>query len=158
MLCPSCGKQIPQDSTFCLHCGFPIPKTISISPAPKSEIPSWEHKDFVYDFPAGCMWARIGEGGYTEAGARLEFWQNYQKDILRELQKWTDQGWQPIDEVGPASIQIKTYRALRYDWFGWILFVVFTLLTFYLWGVFAYLTRPSYAEPTEFNISLRRQR
>ena len=24
MFCPSCGKEIPENSTFCLHCGKPI--------------------------------------------------------------------------------------------------------------------------------------
>jgi len=30
MLCPSCGKATPDNSSFCLHCGDPLPK----SPAP----------------------------------------------------------------------------------------------------------------------------
>ena len=154
MHCPSCGKEIPDQSTFCLHCGTSIatPEATPISQAPIE----WEYQEFVYKFPEGAMWAQLGESAYTEAGARLEFWQNYQQEIRLELQKWLDQGWQPVGEVGPASIQIRKYRALRYNWFGWLLFIIFTLLTVYTFGIFAYLTRPWYAEPTEFRLSMRR--
>lgn len=33
MYCPSCGKQIPEGSAFCLHCGKPIPTLTADAPA-----------------------------------------------------------------------------------------------------------------------------
>jgi hypothetical protein len=36
------------------------------------------------------MWAKLGSGAYSEAGAKLEFWQNEQRVMSTKLQKWLD--------------------------------------------------------------------
>jgi len=36
----------------------------------------WEYTDFVFTYPKNAMWARLGADAYSEATARIEFWQN----------------------------------------------------------------------------------
>ena len=67
----------------------------------------WEYKDFVWPWPSSLGY-RVN-AFYPESRHRLEFWQSRQNDISFELQKWLDQGWQPIGEVGPASIQLSFF-------------------------------------------------
>ncbi len=120
---------------------------------------NWEYKDFVDSFPpkGKAGWVGLGPGGYSVAGAKLEFWQDWQSTILPELQTWLDQGWEPISEVGPGSIQIRTYRTLRFSVGGWIIFIILVIMTFYLFLIYALLTIPEYAEPVEFRVSMRRR-
>ncbi len=39
MFCPACSKEIPDASTFCLHCGKPT--TATPAPPPKKNVSSW---------------------------------------------------------------------------------------------------------------------
>ncbi len=110
MYCPNCGKKIPDDSKFCLHCGKPINK-------PKSTqfVIDWEYKDFVMTFPPKKI-RSVSASNYTEPAARLTYWQNYQSLIMPELQKWLDDGWQPLTEISPSCIQLDTYRLTQSGW------------------------------------------
>ena len=71
--CPSCGKQVPEGSAFCPHCGSRIPTTITSTVTSPSLATEWEYEDFVYQFPppGQGMWAKLGSGAYSEAGAKL---------------------------------------------------------------------------------------
>ncbi len=113
----------------------------------------WEYRDFVYKgWQPGETWARLGSGGYTEPGARLYFWQNRQQAILAELQKWLDQGWEPVSEVGPGGFALRSYRAIKptaLDRIGYI----FTFGGFLLLDL---INRNWYVEPTEFRVQMRR--
>ncbi len=115
----------------------------------------FEYQDFVYQFSKGETWCRLGSGAYSEAGAKLEFWQGYQRYILPEFQKRLDQGWEPIGEVGPAGISIHAYRAAKYSALGWIwnIFWIIMLLGVYLLFIF-----DLYAEPVEFRVPMRRRK
>ena len=138
MYCPSCGKEIPDQSTFCLHCGRRIvakavePPTQemdmhapfvsrAVVAAPKKPT-EWEYKDFAIKYSPGERGkVYIGPGGYTIPGGRLFFWQSAQASIMKKLQGWLDEGWQPIGEVGPACYQIRTYKKWQPDAATWIL-------------------------------------
>lgn len=113
----------------------------------------WESKEFAYKFPLGGMWAHVGSGGYTEAGAKLEFWQNHQQKIRLELQKWLDDGWEPVGEIGSAGIRIRTFRSAKYSAFGWIWIALISVLLLGLPLLFIWST---YAEPVEFRLTMRR--
>jgi len=152
MYCPSCGKQIADESVFCQHCGNRISAPVAVSVSSKKPV-QWEYRDFTWNFTPGAIWCKVGSGAYSEAGARLEFWEAYQQYILPELQKWRDQGWQPVGEVGPASIQIRTYTGAKYGAIAWI-FIFFIsammllLPLLFIWG--------QYAEPVQFRVQMRR--
>jgi zinc-ribbon domain len=107
MHCPTCGKQIPENSTFCLHCGA---RVTAPSGSTRQQVSTeWEHKDFVYvwnenDRPYVNM---DRPNSPSVADTRLQFWQGKQAEIRRLLQQWLDEGWEPIGEIGPASIQLR---------------------------------------------------
>jgi len=151
MYCPSCGKQTPDNSAFCLHCG-----TWISSPSVRS-VTEWEYQDFVYkEWLPGETWVSTsGSNSYTIPGARLYFWQNRQQTILAELQKWLDQGWEPVGEVGPACIKLHQYRSVAKS-FGAAGLILGTILTGGL-GIFLFpLMADWFAEPTEFRVQMRR--
>lgn len=104
MYCPSCGKQIPDQSQFCSHCGKPT--MIASSPAetkvdPKST--EWEHIHFSLDWKRGQGGKYTLSLGHTEQSARQFFWGNFQGNILPQLQRVLDEGWQPVTEIGPNA-------------------------------------------------------
>ena len=120
------------------------------------QIREWEYTDFVYTYPKGSWWARLGSKGYTESGAKLEFWQNSQRQIFPELQKWLDQGWEPIGEFGPGCIEIRTYMSHKDKPAGyWVWFTIAGLFTFGLSLALALLDVSQIAEPTRFVIQMR---
>lgn len=150
MYCINCGSQTPDNSKFCLHCGAKISLTEpTAEPRPALD---WEYKDFVYPFPPRYTWAQIGSGAYSEAGAKIEFWQDNQQEIRLELQKWLDKGWEPVGEVGPAGMKIRTFRDAKYGFFGWLFIIMLSLMMFFLPLLFIWNL---YAEPTEFRVTLR---
>ena len=116
----------------------------------------WEYKEFVYTFPPKSGWAVVERGGYSEAGAKLEFWQMMQQEIWNELQEWLDEGWEPVGEVGPAGITVRYYRKFHYTAVGWVFIIVFAVWTFGL--LLLFLTRTQFAEPVEFRVRMRRAR
>ena len=116
MYCPSCGKETPDSSTFCLHCGKPIAKPVSAQ-----VVTEWEHKDFRLTWD-GRTTGWISAEHYTEPAAKLDYWQNYQSVIMPRLQPLLDEGWQPMGEIGPACIQLRHYKSLQgASWFGILL-------------------------------------
>jgi hypothetical protein len=121
MYCPSCGKQISENSSYCLHCG----KQISVSP-PVQAVTDWEYKDITLNWPSGVTgWVRAD--AYPEPAARLYYWQNIQSEMMPVLQELYDQGWQPVTEVGPSCIQLRYYRSLQgLSWFWTGLMVIST--------------------------------
>ena len=76
---------------------------------------------------------------------------NYQSKISAALQKWYDEGWQPVGEVRPSSIKIHQYT----QWDG-AAAVVWTIFTAGLALLIAPFLRESFTEPTEFRLQLRR--
>lgn len=100
MYCPSCGKEIPDKSAFCLHCGKPTTSS-------KEKI-EFEYCDYKIDMTKSSkskeMW--VPAETYTTVAARLHFWQAVQEVVMEKLQEYFDNGWQPVTEVGAAMIQI----------------------------------------------------
>jgi len=114
MYCPSCGKQIPDNSAFCSHCGKPTTPSPPLQP-----VTEWEYKDFSLSWPPGTTgW--ISAHHYTEPAARLDYWHNYQSAIMPELQPLLDDGWQPLTEIGPACIQLRYYKSLEGQSWFWL--------------------------------------
>jgi hypothetical protein len=158
MFCPTCGKETPAGSAFCLHCGA----RIAALAGAQAVVVDWEHKDFVYDFPppGKGMWARLGSGAYSEAGAKLEFWQNCQREIYAELKKWEDDGWESVGAVDSGCIEIRTATDHRDKSAGyWLLMALFSIPTWGLLLLFALiLGRSTFAEPVRCVVPMRRPR
>ena len=76
MYCPSCGKQIPDQSRFCFICGAAVPAQTS-QPVTAPQVTEWEYRYYV-------RWWDLGDAGsfplhdnQTETRARLEYWANH---------------------------------------------------------------------------------
>ncbi len=120
------------------------------------QIRQWEYKDFIYTYPKNFMWAKLGDKGYTLHSAKLEFWQNSQRQIFPKLQEWFDQGWEPVGEVGPGCIEVKTSTGHKDKTTGyWAWNTVAGLFTFGLSLALAALDVSEVAEPTKFIIQIR---
>ena len=150
MYCFSCGKQIADESQFCMHCGksLIVPDGI-IAPTTQPTPKEWEYKDFEYKWSPGDIYTVQ----YELPTAREHFWQEYQRQIKSELQKWLDEGWEPVGEVGPASIEIREYRGIKLNPFGWLIAGFLALLTV---GLALILFLQPVAEPTVFRLTMRR--
>lgn len=149
MYCPSCGKEIPTDSTFCLHCGSAVSTSVTTQPI------EWEYRDFVYTWSPKATWMQLSNPESLVA-ARLFFWQECQSYIMAELQKWQDEGWEPIGEIGPSAIKTREYKSL-YQGSGALGGCLITLLAICTLGLFVPFMFTSYAEPTEFRVAMRRR-
>lgn len=147
MYCPTCGKETPENSAFCLHCGAKIlsPK---VAPA-QSAILEWEEDDFIYSWSHKQTY--YDSGKWTEAQVRAELWMNFQAQITSQIQKMYDDGWQPIGEVSPSNINLNYFS--EFSTGAWLFMGIITGGIFLLFP-FAFTTK--YIEPTIFRISMRR--
>jgi hypothetical protein len=155
MYCPSCGKQIPDASAFCSHCGKPTNLQASPSPVSPSALVEWEYRDFTITWNQGeAGW--VAADHYPEPAARLYYWQNIQSSVMPQLQQLLDEGWQPVTEIGPACIQLRHYKSLEganWTWsiigalFTWGLSLLFMLFSgtwkFQMIGFHVQLRRPN---------------
>lgn len=106
MYCPTCGKQISDNSRFCLHCGNPITQ---VTKQDEIDTPvNWEYRWFSWEYKEGQGGHYDLHGAYgvtwTEQSARLFFWNNMQASVLPAFQKELDEGWQPLSEIGPSAV------------------------------------------------------
>ena len=94
MICPSCGKQIPDDSAYCLCCG------VRVDAPEQSTRRYWEYKTFIWHFPPSInitldtrhrRFQQYSARDYVDA--REILWTMYSNRILEQLQEWLDQGW-----------------------------------------------------------------
>jgi hypothetical protein len=113
MYCPSCGKQISENSNFCLYCGT----SIVMKQSPPKDILEWEYQDYVLNW-------KPGEGGTyyltkhnTESDIRNFLWNGDQLNFMSGIQVWKDAGWQPVTEVGPAAYSFRLHQGNVI--FGW---------------------------------------
>ena len=117
------------------------------------------YRDFTYKgWQPEETWVRTsGANAYTIPGARLYFWENCQHEILAELQKWLDQGWEPVGEVGPAAIKLRQFerKHKNYD-FSDVLFWILTFGFVWLMGLGSWTYTRQYCEPIEFRVQMRR--
>lgn len=101
MYCIHCGKQIPDEASFCAYCGK---ATSSVSNEPSHD------KDVEWDYNFYSQTWSYGKGGrwnltfgVTEYSVRLDNWGQDQNRIMPELQEYLDAGWQYVNPPGPNS-------------------------------------------------------
>ena len=116
---------------------------------------NWEYKEFCFPYRPGWSWYRLGMGGTTDTSARFSFWSGSQRFILPEIQKWLDEGWEPIGEIGPSAITLHYYRSLGKTGGDLVLGVFLTLCTF---GLYLLIGWNEYVEPQEFRVQMRRKK
>jgi hypothetical protein len=105
MYCSSCGKEIPDTSTFCQHCG----KAVASAAKPTQAVKEWEYIYFSWDWKVGHGGHFPISGGSSEMGVRLQNWGEDQGKILPSLQEHLDKGWEAVSEVGPMAYLFRRY-------------------------------------------------
>ncbi len=96
MYCPSCGKEIPDKSTFCLQCGEPI-KAKSVTTKKTTE---WVYIYYTRIWNKGI---RYNLDSIHEQLVRLDIWSKVQNIILPEIQTLIDNGMESVTEIGPSA-------------------------------------------------------
>jgi hypothetical protein len=156
--CPNCGQDTPGNSTFCLHCGARIATAATSPVLAAPAVAGWDYDDFVFKFKPHALQIKImdyGQPGDTLSGAKQQMWELIQGQLLPEIQKVGDQGWEPIGEVGPAAILVRAARRYDFTPFGWAMVVLFAIGT---WGLLLFFLpgmKGHYAEAVEFRVPMR---
>jgi hypothetical protein len=101
MKCPSCKKEIPDNSRFCLNCG-----TSMVNDPAKPVVHKYEYTNYSYEM--GITYKEVGILRIKEIPEDL--WREYQDKILPEIREWMDEGWEPISEVGPVGFKMYDER------------------------------------------------
>ena len=176
--CPSCGKLRSSGLRFCGSCGFEFDggqgqvgairqqasgtanttfawEAAPVATAPAQRLTEWEYHTFVlkWEHKKTGWISASGPNGYTDVAARLSYWQDYQKVIMPELLKWLDQGWEPIGDIGPSCIELRTFKSATTGR-GPIGLAVETTLTF---GI-NLVARDWFYELAAFTVNLRRRK
>lgn len=122
----------------------------------------WEYKDFVWTSTTQ-RWVILGSN-YNEVTASQMWWQEDRNAILSELHSWTDQGWEPVGNIGPECYQLRKYtrsRLANQTGAQWVFDIVMLFITLGLWLIMMLLyalAQDSYVEPVSFRLPMRRRR
>jgi hypothetical protein len=148
MYCPSCGKETPEGSQFCSHCGKPI-----TTPTGAGVPMQWEYKDYIWKPPTTTAFATPD----MLSTARVQWWSEARPLLTTELQKWFDEGWQPVGSVGPDCMEIeetKISSASKWNFFVWIMWFLSLVPSFGL-TFFALFLRSTVYKPVAFRVQMR---
>ena len=156
MYCPSCGKNIPVGSQFCLHCG----KSTSLTKIVQTPT-EWEYKTYSLTWEHGKTgWYNAFR--YNEVTAKVAYWQDWQSTIMEDLQKLLDESWQPIGEIGPSCIELRYYKSYEHysggELIAGFVFGILLMFTFVLFFVgLAMMPQPNDKwQMIGFKVKLRR--
>src|SRR5215510_12877952 len=88
----------------------------------------WEYRYFAYQaWQPDEVWCSLtSPEQFTAPQARRFFWQKAAKRILTDLQSLIDDGWQPVEAVGPDALKIRKSERIEFgidpsDVFLWFL-------------------------------------
>jgi hypothetical protein len=115
---------------------------------------SSEYRDYMLTWQGKRPWVPCRS--YNPAAARHEFWQYYQNVVMSDLYELAKEGWSPLVTDLPSGVQLRDYKALRFEAFGWVMFVIFIFASWGLGLLFVPFLFNSYYEPTGYNIQLIR--
>ena len=119
---------------------------------------SWEYKDFVFKFKRGENFLCTKGGRYTYKTALTKFWDVSQNYILRDLQDWENEGWEPISETGPAALRLREFVAIKWEAGGWVWFTFVTIITAGVGLLMLPFGMAPYIEPVEYRVQMRRRK
>jgi len=66
---------------------------------------SYEYFDYILDWPDKPT-ATIGAMVGNENTWRIDLWSQHQYRIMSDIQRYIDDGWEPVTEVGPSGFDI----------------------------------------------------
>ena len=113
------------------------------------------YKYYTYNWSPPRPWVSCDQ--YTSPAARYHFWVYIQDLVIRDLDKLSKEGWEPAVADLPSGVQLRSYKALRYEVFGWIMIVLIIFSSFGLGLLFLPFMANWYYEPTGYEIQLRKK-
>ena len=111
MYCPACGKTIADDSSFCQHCGKPIPGAKQTQP-----VKEWEYEVFVHPLPPNSGSCSLDT--FTKSQAAHEFWREQQHNYLIILQEWINEGWNQSETLELTILSLQQAHPCLLNTFG----------------------------------------
>lgn len=121
----------------------------------------WESHEFVYEqWTLANSWVCLASDGYDTLLPALDFfWHTYQSQILNEIQKWYDDGWEPMEEPGVQGFKLNWVEVTSHgidpsDILLWFLTLGVALLM-QLW-IGELPRRYVTYEPIEYRLQMRR--
>jgi hypothetical protein len=117
----------------------------------------YEEEEYIMPLQGG----RVSLDDYTIPAAKLFFWQSVQQRVWADIRRKQDQGWEPIGEVGPSGITLRTWSESFSAWSGlhWILYIAGGLASFGLgFLVIPLIWKYNFAGPVDFRVRLRRRK
>lgn len=136
-----------------------------------------ETRTYLYKYPRGAIRVPVDRGEYTELGAKLVMWRKSEREVRAALRASSGDEWEPVGELGPHNISIRTYPSYSPLDKGALFTIaaivllglsiwpfhnfVWTVLALCCMGGFAWALRPRLvrrllAEPAEFRAELQR--
>ena len=151
MYCSACGKQVPDNSKFCMHCGHKLDMpqgVVQLQGAKSQTLIEYEYSVISWPPAAGKKYIdfvpRDGEERTSSAGevhARQLFWDRWQSRILPVVQERKDAGWIPISEIGPGCMAV-TDQKPGSGFMGEVFASMMNLSRWYLTGIEIKVRRP----------------
>lgn len=116
----------------------------------------WQHKDFVWE----KSWIRQSQASADSTGwLRTEVWSHARSEILAELQKWSEDGWEPVVQVGPECWELERFEISAFTQWNiihWIFWFISLLPSFGLTILFLFQRFTGY-RPVAFRVPMRRR-
>ncbi len=161
MECPACGKNIPDESVFCLYCGE---KTGL--PAPTGDdLADWEYKEiFLPDSSFSPRMKLVLQNKREADSADLEMlWSTYQPQIPGLLRNETNLGWSPVPgALNPDCLvyEMGSHAFKDYTRAEWTWLVVLSIFSVGVYLLFAPLVNSSTGviQPQGVKVQLRRKK
>ena len=154
----------PATSVATQPTGVPV---TTVPPVPAAVPPAYTsgelvYTDWVLEFPLALRRSLSvgfgGRGAPSVEEVRQRIWLAYQEMVPAMLQKWIDQGWQPIDRLGPSCLEMRVVKSYRdKNLLYWILMIVATPFTAGISLLVALLPH-LFLEPTRFVVKMRAAR
>jgi len=121
---------------------------------------SYEYDDFVWPFPFGLSVRLSGNGGYSLSEAKAYFWEKYRSDIKKELKTWLNDGWEPIEAIGPSNVEVHTVKKSSLGTWdnpvSCLLGIFVIVITLGIVLLVLLLSSSEFAEAVEFRVTMKR--
>jgi zinc-ribbon domain len=111
MYCPSCGKEIPDKSSFCLHCG----KSTYTATAHAQVATEWEYRNFgeIVESASTEEMEEIGTvGKFVSYNDLIQHaWSEIRPQLLERIQEWLNDGWESVTPIDSDCMIVETQNA-----------------------------------------------
>ncbi len=120
-------------------------------------VDQWEYKDFFWRVPE---MEQVSVTVDLLTQARIEWWSESKSYIMREIQKWLDEGWEPMTQIGPDCWEMEKSSISNTSKWGplaWMIWFIGLIATFGL-AIFMLFGKTEVYKPTAFRVQMKRRK